>query len=356
MLPTNRQLAAWFALALLASAARAEDPPARVSPVYTEVDLPADARRSTLDPELAEWLKVCPRLGAHESIEDARRAHYALVPKNPPPIGRVENFAVPCELGTVAVRVYHPKAEELQGPALIYLHGGGWTVGAVDQFEGAMRIFAEEGQIRVFAVEYRLAPEFRYPTQLGEAEAVLRYLVEHAQDLGVDPTRIAIGGDSAGGNMSAVLSQMMRDKKGPKLALQLLLYPECKLPFDTKSGRENVSGYYLETNGVFLFAWNYVPEGTSSTIPYITPTNATNLAGLPPAYVVTNGFDPLRDGGHEYAQLLAKAGNKVYYVNHEEFTHGFIQFTEKSKKCLAATREIGRDLGRLLRDQPVKSR
>jgi acetyl esterase len=348
---TRKPLLVW--LGLVASSI-AGDVAARVSPVLTEANIPAEAKRSVLDPELAEWLKVCPRLGAHEPIEDARRAHYALVPKDPPPIGRVENIAVPCEQGTVTVRVYHPTGEENVGsPALIYLHGGGWTVGAVDQFEGAMRIFAEEGKIQVYAVEYRLAPEFRYPTQLGESESVLRHLVAHARELKVDPDRIAIGGDSAGGNMSAVLSQMMRDRKGPKLALQVLLYPECKLPFETKAGRENHSGYYLETSGVFLFAWNYVPEGVDSSIPYITPVNAKELSGLPPAYVVTNGFDPLRDTGHEYAQLLAKAGNKVHYVNHEAFTHGFIQFTEKSKKCLAATREIGRDVGRLLRGRPI---
>ncbi len=97
--------------------------------------------------------------------------------------------------------------------------------------------------------------------------------------------------------MSAVLALMMRDKKGPKIALQVLLYPECKLPFETKAGVENVSGYYLQTSGVFLFAWNYVPDGVSSSIPYITPINAPSHADLPPAYVVTNGFDPLRDTG-----------------------------------------------------------
>ncbi len=343
-----------FALALCGEVAAA-DHPTRTAPVRTEANIPLEAKRGTLDPEIAEWLKECPKLGAHESIEDARRSHYALVPKNPTPIGRVENVAFPCQMGTVNVRVYHPKGEEPRSPALIYLHGGGWTVGAVDQFEGAMRIFAEEANIPVFAVEYRLAPEFRYPTQLGEAESVLRRLVEHADDYKVDPDRIAVGGDSAGGNMSAVLSQMMRDKNGPKIALQVLLYPECKLPFDTKAGIENVSGYYLETNGVFWFAWNYVPSGVSSAIPYITPINAKSHADLPPAYVVTNGFDPLRDTGLEYARLLAKAGGKVTYIHHEDFTHGFIQFTEKSKKCLAATKEIGRDVGLLLRGKAIEA-
>ena len=345
-------LASMLPLAAVASV-RGDD---RTTPVYTEANIPAEAKRSTLDPEIKEWLKECPQLGAPESIEAARRAHYALVPKNPPVIGRVENIAIPGELGTTPVRIYHPRAEQPHSPALIYLHGGGWTVGAVDQFEGAMRIFAEEGNIQVYAVEYRLAPEFRFPSQLGEAETVLRWLVDHAAEAKIDPERIAIGGDSAGGNMSAVLSQMMRDKKGPKIALQLLLYPECKTPFDTKAGIENVSGYYLQTNGVFLFAWNYVPQGVSSAIPYITPINAQSHANLPPAYIVTNGFDPLRDTGIEYAQLLAKAGNKVTYIHHEDFTHGFIQFTEKSAKCLAATREIGRDVGDLLRGKAIATR
>lgn len=328
----------------------------RTAPVRTERSIPDEATRGTLDPEIREWLKDCPRLGAHESIEDARRAHYRLVPKDPPPIARVENVAVPSDLGTVPVRIYHPSGKEPRGPALIYLHGGGWTVGAVDQFEGAMRHFAEAGNLTVFAVEYRLAPEFRFPTQLGEAEAVLAWLHAHAADYGVDPERIAVGGDSAGGNMSAVLSLIMRDKRGPKIALQVLLYPECRTPFDTKAGIENASGFYLEANGVFLFAWNYIPEGISSANPYITPINAPSHADLPPAYVVTNGFDPLRDTGHEYAQLLAKAGNRVFYVHHDDFTHGFIQFTEKSRRCLAATREIGRDVGAILRGQAIDAK
>ena len=297
--------------------------------------------------------KECPQLGGHESIEAARRAHYALVPRNPPPIGRVENIAVPVANGTVGVGIDHPKAQEANGPALIYLHGGGWTVGAVDQFEGAMWIFAEEGNLQVFAVEYHLAPEFRYPTQLNEAEAVLRYQIAHAADLAIDLARIAIGGGSVGGNMSAVLAQLMRDRQGRRIALQVLLYPECKTPFDTRAGIENVSGYHLQTNGVLLFAWNYVPTDVSSAIPYITPIKARSHADLPPASIVTNGFDPLRNTGHEYAQLLARAGNQVTYVNHEEFTHGFIQFTEKSQQCLAATREIGRDVGDLLRGRPL---
>ncbi len=125
----------------------ADDRPARTATVYTGSSIPAEAKRSTLDPELVEWLKECPKLGAHEPVEAARRAHYALVPKDPPPIGRVENIAVPRELGSVPVRIYHPRAEAPKSPALIYLHGGGWTVGAVDQFEGAMRIFAESGNI-----------------------------------------------------------------------------------------------------------------------------------------------------------------------------------------------------------------
>ncbi len=319
-------------------------------PTYVREAIPTEARRSTLDPELAAWLKDAPRLGAHVPVPVARAQHDALIPKKPPPIGSVELLGLAGPHGTIPVRVYHPSRQgEGAGGALIYLHGGGWTVGTLDQFEGAMRIFAQESAAQVYAVEYRLSPEYQYPVALEEAEAVLRWLVENGPSRGVDPKRIAVGGDSAGGNMTAVLALKMRDRQGPRMALQLLLYPETALPFETRAGSENTTGYYLETAGVLLFAWNYVPQGQDLAFPYITPLNADSHADLPPAYVVTNGFDPLRDVGHAYAQRLARAGNPVTYVNHEDLTHGFIQFTEHSKRALAATLEIAHALGAALK-------
>lgn len=319
-------------------------------PTYDAKHIPGRAVRATLDAELAEFLKRAPRLGAHDPVHVQRASHDKLIPKTLPPIGRVEHLGLPGPHGTVPVRCFRPSKPGLaEGGALVYLHGGGWTVGTLDQFEAPMRIFAEQSGAQVYAVGYKLAPEYQWPVQIDECEFVVRWLAEHGRERGVDPNRIALSGDSAGGNMTCVIALRLRDEKGPKLAFQMPLYPETALPFDTESGIENRTGYYLETAGVLLFAWNVIPQGADYSQPYITPLNATDLTHLPKTLLVTNGFDPLRDVGHAYAQKLAAAGNDITYINHEDLTHGFIQFTEQSKRCLQATEELARHLGDALR-------
>lgn len=153
--------------------------------------------------------------------------------------------------------------------------------------------------------------------------------------------QVALGGDSAGGNMTCVLAQRLRDNGGPRLALQVPLFPETALPFDTLAASENRTGLYLETAGILLFARNLLPNDADMRQPYVTPMNAESLADLPPTILVTNGFDPLRDVGHAYAQKLAKAGNDITYVHHPNLTHGFPQFTRWSRACHDATMELG---------------
>ncbi len=322
-------------------------------PVYTAQNMPAVAVRSTLDPELAAWLRGpdAPQLGGHKTVAEQRVLQDRLRPQRLPPIGRVEHLGLDGPHGTIPVRCYHPSARgPARGAALVYLHGGGWTVGDLDQFEVPMRIFAQRSGAQVYAVDYRLAPEYQWPVQIDEAEFVVRWLSEHAADRGVDPGRLALGGDSAGGNMTCVIAQKLRDEGGPALALQMPLYPETALPFETRAAVENRTGYYLETAGVLLFAWNVIPQGVDYSQPYITPLKATDFARLPPTLLVTNGFDPLRDVGHAYAKKLAAAGNDITYVNHEDLTHGFIQFTERSGRCLKATEELATLLGQALRE------
>ncbi len=317
---------------------------------YDAAHIPPRALRGTLDPALAVFLESAPRLGAHEPVHAQRVAHDRLIPKTLPPIGRVEHLGLPGPHGTIPVRCYHPSMPgPADGGALIYMHGGGWTVGTLDQFEAPMRIFAEQSGAQVYGVGYRLAPEYQWPVQIDEGELAVRWLAEHGGERGVDPARIALGGDSAGGNMTCVIALKLRDESGPKLALQMPLYPETALPFDTVSGVENRTGYYLETAGVLLFAWNVIPQGMDYSHPYITPLNEPDLTRLPRTLLVTNGFDPLRDVGHAYARKLAAAGNDITYVNHEDLTHGFIQFTEHSRRCLEATEQLARHLGDALR-------
>jgi acetyl esterase/lipase len=149
--------------------------------------------------------------------------------------------------------------------------------------------------------------------------------------------------------MTCTISLKLRDQGGPKLALQMPLYPEAQMPFETRAGVENISGGYVDTAGVLLFVWSLIPQGVDYSQPYITPMNAPSQAGLPKAILVTCGFDMLRDVGHAYAQRLASAGNDITYVHYPELPHGFIQMTSHSRRCLEATQELARLLGEALR-------
>jgi acetyl esterase len=319
-------------------------------PIYDAQSIPEKVYRSAKDPEIAEWLKTAPVLGAHKPIHVQRREHDAFIDEVKPPIGEIEHLGLRGPHGTIPVRVYHPsKPGAAKGGAMIYLHGGGFIVGSLDQFETAMRLLAEGSGAQVYCVDYKLAPEYQWPVQIQEGEFVVRWLHEHAAERGVDPDRIALSGDSAGGNMTCTISLKLRDENGPKLALQMPLYPEAAMPFETRAGIENVAGGYVDTAGVLQFVWCLVPQGVDYSQPYITPMNAPSHAGLPNAILVTCGFDMLRDVGHAYAQKLAAAGNDITYVHYPDLPHGFIQMTAHSRRCLEATQELARLLGDALR-------
>ncbi|MCQ8239559.1 alpha/beta hydrolase [Rhizosaccharibacter radicis] len=319
-------------------------------PIYTAATIPDAVTSGTKDAEIAEWMKTGPVLGAHKPIHVQRREHDAFIDKDPPPVGRVEHLGLAGPHGTVPVRCYHPTdAGDGPLPALIYLHGGGYIVGSLDQFETAMRRFCEVARIQVYAVDYKLAPEYQWPVQIEEGEFVVRWLFDHAAVRGVDAMRIALGGDSAGGNQTCVITQKLRNEGGPVLKLQLPLYPEAKMPFETAAGVENVSGGYVDTAGVLLFVWSLLPPGIDYSQPYITPLNAEDFRNLPPAILVTCGFDMLRDVGHAYARKLAAAGNDIAYLHYPDLPHGIIQMTMHSKACLDATNEIATLLGERLR-------
>ena len=241
-------------------------------PVYDSKSIPEQVTSGTKDPEIAAWLRTGPVLGAHKPIQVQRREHDAFIDANPPRVELVEHLGLKGPHGTVMVRVYHP-SNPASGPvgALIYLHGGGFVVGSLDQFETAMRRLCEGAGVQVYAVDYKLAPEYQWPVQIEEGEFVVRWLHTNAVERGVDPDRIALGGDSAGGNMTCTISLKLRDEGGPRLALQMPLYPETAMPFNTAAGAENISGGYVDTAGVLLFVWSLLPQGTDYTQPYVTP-------------------------------------------------------------------------------------
>lgn len=310
-------------------------------PVYNRTNIPVSVGRETLDSELGAWLPNGPTLGADASIAQGRRDH-TLLGKGPwPEIGDVNTLVLPGPHGSLATRKHTPTSPtSVPSGALVYIHGGGFTYGTLDEFEVPMRLIAERAGIITYVVEYHLAPEAKFPVQIDEIEYFVRWLFDNADAQGLDANKIAVGGDSAGGNMTCVIALKLRDENGPKLALHVPLFPEAAFPGDTLSGSENRTGLYLETNGIYAMVRNYLKNSDDGRHPYITPMNAESHANLPPAILVTNGFDPLRDVGHAYAQKLAAAGNDLTYVHNPDLTHGFPQFTRYSAACHQATIEL----------------
>jgi acetyl esterase len=310
-------------------------------PIYDSRSIPEAVSRGTLDLELKNWLPTGPTLGADVSIAQGRRDHIALGKGPWPEIGSVDTLVLPGPHGSLAVRRHTPTTPSSSpSGALVYIHGGGFTYGTLDEFEVPMRLIAERARILTYAVEYQLAPEAKFPTQIDEIEFFVRWLFDHAEEEGVDASKIALGGDSAGGNMTCVIALKLRDEDGPQLALQVPLFPEAAFPGDTLSGSENRTGLYLETNGIYEMVRNLLKNSDDGRHPYITPLNAESHANLPPTILVTNGFDPLRDVGHAYARKLAADGNDVTYVHNPDLTHGFPQFTRYSKACQVAIEQL----------------
>ncbi|WP_276255875.1 alpha/beta hydrolase [Halomontanus rarus] len=258
------------------------------------------------------------------SVEGARALHRDLfaAPDEPEPVGEVRDLAIPGPAGDVPIRVYAPDGEG-PFPVLVYVHGGGWVLGDIPTTDPAYRALTNAADCAVVAVEYRRAPEHPFPAPLEDCYAALRWTAEHAADIGCDPDRIAVGGDSAGGTLAAAAAQVARDRDGPSLVHQLLIYPATDRAFDTDAYEENAEGYFLTREDMRWFWDRYLESDLDAQNPYASPLRAREFADLPPATVVTAGFDPLRDDGVAYADRLEAAGVDVVHRHYERMIHGF---------------------------------
>ncbi|HEX4303921.1 MAG TPA: alpha/beta hydrolase [Rhizomicrobium sp.] len=256
------------------------------------------------------------------------------------PIGKVEDRKIPGPAGEIALRIYTPKdAKDAVLGGLVFYHGGGFVIGDLDTHDDLCRCLANESGCRVVAVDYRLAPEHPFPAAVDDSFAATQWISAHAAELGIDPKRLAVGGDSAGGNLAAVVAQLAK-ANGPAIAFQLLIYPVTQLGApDTASMRENAKGYFLEKEGMDWFTRCYAPDAKHRSDPRLSPMLCTELAGQPPAYVITAGFDPLRDEGKDYADKLDAAGVPVTHVNYPGMVHGFFSMRgliPKAREAVAA--------------------
>jgi acetyl esterase len=274
-------------------------------------------------------------------VKSGRPAYHTLSPKEarqlfretrpastpvPPAIGEVRSASAEGPRGPIPLRVYRPAsvADATRLPALVFFHGGGWVIGDLDTHDTLCRQLTAEAGISVVSVDYRLAPEHKFPAAADDAWAATRWVAAHAAELGVDGARLAVGGDSAGGNLAAVVALMARDAGGPALALQALLYPVTDVAAESRSYADLADGYLLTREGMRWFIAHYLDRAAEGGDWRASPLRATSLAGVAPALVVTAGFDPLRDEGDAYAARLREAGVSVDHVCFGGMIHGFV--------------------------------
>jgi acetyl esterase len=205
----------------------------------------------------------------------------------------------------------------------VYFHGGGWVTGNVDAYDPTCRSLANAAGCVVVSVDYRLAPEHKFPAAPEDCYAAVQWVAASAAEFGGDPSRLAVGGDSAGGNLAAVVSHMARDRGGPPLAFQLLVYPVTDHHFGTVSYQQNGDGYLLTRDSMVWFWNHYLEKEADGTSPLASPLRCTNLANLPPAFVITAEFDPLRDEGEAYGKCLTSAGVATTVKRYDGMIHGF---------------------------------
>jgi acetyl esterase len=242
-------------------------------------------------------------------------------------VASVTNRTIPGPGGEIPVRVYRPEGDAPK-PAIVYYHGGGWVIGSLDTHDGGCRAFANAADAVVISVDYRLAPEHPFPAPVDDAVAALAWVHDHAGELGVDPTRVAVAGDSAGGNLAAVVAQVSRDEGGPPVCFQLLIYPVTDYVFDDASMNENAEGYFLTRDAMKWFYSHYLTDPAEGENPRVSPQRAPDLSGLAPAFVITAEFDPLRDQGVAYAAAMAAAGTQVDGQTYDGMFHGFLSMVE----------------------------
>jgi len=285
-----------------------------------------------LDPQAANVIDLIVKSGRppyHQlTPKDARQMFRETRPASTPPAPQIGAVRDVLTEGAQAIplRVYRPPgvSDSRRLPVLVYFHGGGWVIGDLETHDVLCRQLTAEAGVSVIAVDYRLAPEHKFPAAADDAWAATRWIAAHAAELGVDADRLAVGGDSAGGNLAAVVALLAREAGGPRIALQILLYPVTDLVSESQSYADLADGYMLTRDSMRWFRAQYLARDQDAADWRVSPLRAPSLVGLSPALVVTAGYDPLRDEGEAYARRLREAGVSVDAVSFGGMIHGFV--------------------------------
>jgi acetyl esterase len=302
-----------------------------------------------LDPDAAAVFKAFQDAGrpAYETLSPPEVRDYYMQARlvcnpEPPELQSAEPLAISASHGAIPARIYTPKIlrrKDGLAPCLVFFHGGGWVIGNLETHDVVCRKLAHEAELIVISVDYRLAPEHKFPAAVDDAIAATAWIAANARQLGIDASRLMVGGDSAGGNLAAVVALAARDNGGPAIAGQVLVYPATEFSRKHPSQREPETSILLTHSVIGWFTNHYMGDADISDW-HASPARATTLAGLPPAYVLTAGADPLRDEGDEYAARLKEAGVPVAYRHFPGQFHGFFTMGKLLKQANVALTEI----------------
>ena len=272
------------------------------------------------------------------SAQEARSNAKARPRGKGPDVHKVEDIKIPSDAGPIPARIYTP-SDETSLPVLVWFHGGGWVVGDLESADATARHLCNESSSVIISIDYRLAPETKFPGASDDCYTATQWVSENASSLNADPDKIAVGGDSAGGNLAAVVSLMARDKQGPNIGFQLLVYPVTEMNFNTKSYIDNAEGYQLSRDGMIWYWDHYLEDKEAANNPYASPMKAQSLQNLPPALIITAEYDPLRDEGKAYAERLKAEGVTTQYTMYSGMIHGFFGMASVVDKGRAAVKE-----------------
>ena len=302
-----------------------------------------------LDPDAAAVYKAFQEAGrpAYETLTAPEARDYYMQARlvsnpEPPELNSAEPLAIPAPHGTIPARIYTPKTlggKDGLAPCLVFFHGGGWVIGNLETHDVVCRKLAHEGELIVISVDYRLAPEHKFPAAVDDAIMATKWIAANARQYGIDASRLMVGGDSAGGNLAAVVALDARDGNGPAIAGQLLIYPATEFSRKHASHHEPDTSILLTHSGIDWFVNHYMGDADISDW-RASPARATTLAALPPAYVLTAGADPLRDEGDEYAARLKEAGVPVTYKHFPGQFHGFFTMGRLLNQANVAVTDI----------------
>jgi acetyl esterase len=308
----------------------------------------------TMDPKaqiVGEFVKSIRVPGFFPPLPELRqqlRVMVSLMDEPAPSLPRIEDIRIPGPAGEIPARLYSSTVEKRPQPTVAYFHGGGWVQGDLETHHGLCARLARHAGALIVAVDYRLAPEHKFPAAVDDCLAAYRWLRTKGRDLGADTTKVAVAGDSAGGNLSAVVSQLAASSGVPVPTCQVLIYPAVDFSLDTESHRELADGHVIPRDRILWYMEQYLKGEADKADLRASPLRAPSLKGQPPAMIVTAGFDPLRDEGRAYGDRLREAGVDVVHREYTGQIHAFVSLTKAIPQGMACTLEIAEFLRRRL--------